>query len=163
MKTYECDFCMVDVDHVFPHGNEIMEHWICGECCDAADNHQDKQDAIETLDSLKVYVDPAAGVDLNIDYTLTPISEGGHRVDEPYRKVEYKTPDELCGAPAPGNSIDQQVEEPKTAIDKVYERYQSGDECNCPLCHSLRAHGMSLQSIDNNGNKQVWGPTRLMG
>jgi hypothetical protein len=90
-----------------------------------------------------------------------------------FQEVEWKATDEirdlyskdrstgLCGAPAPGNSIDQQVEEPKTELDKVYERYQTGDECNCPLCHSLRAHGMSLQGIDNNGNEQFWGPSLI--
>ena len=44
----------------------------------------------------------------------------------------------LCGPEAKGNSIDDQVTESKKELDKIYNKFQTKEGCDCPLCRVLK-------------------------
>jgi hypothetical protein len=58
--------------------------------------------------------------------------------------------DNICGPEAPGNSIDQQVDENMSDLDLIYNKFQTIEGCDCPLCKALKRmevkHGCSTHN-----------------
>jgi hypothetical protein len=54
---------------------------------------------------------------------------------------KMKRHEELCGKECKGNSIDQQVDEKKAELDRIYNRFNKvGFKCACTLCGALEEY-----------------------
>ena len=54
----------------------------------------------------------------------------------------------LCGKECKGNSIDQQVDEKKAELQRIYDRFNLGKDCICPLCKAMKEHIYKWKHIE---------------